>query len=179
MAKFFTVDRRGYLHTGMELHLTKHTDIIPQELQSHVDMMFPDGVSRHGDQYFLGSESHAAVASPAIELLFEYVRRAHFPYQPSRFKSFFAVETFSEAELFNQRYGEGKGTIWEIEATGWFRANMNLLTSNQTNLVFSYFAHSYWRGEPGPDQPLWEMLLTPPVRVLAQVLTPPLGSVSV
>lgn len=169
MAKFLTVDRRGELRDGVELCAQRHFDINPSELQRHVDAMFPGGVSRHGDWYFLHSGSLANVASPAIELLFEYVRRAHFLDRPSRFTSYFGVESLPEAQTFNQRFADGKAAIWEVEATSWFRGNMDLLTSTQSNLVYSYFAHLYWQGAPGPIQPFWENLLIPPVRVLRKV----------
>ncbi len=170
MPRFFTVDRLGGLSQGIELRIQHYLDINPPHLQEHVDFMFPEGVSRHGDSFFLSSGSRANIASPAIEILFEYVRRAHFPDKPSRFMSFFAVDTLSAATDFNNRYGEGRAAIWEVEAPEHFRANMALLESNQTTLVYSYFAHLYWKGEAGPIEPFWEVLLVPPVKVIRQVL---------
>lgn len=170
MAKFFTVDRWGTLSEGMELCTQRHTDINLPELQEHVDFLFSDGVSRHGDAYFLSNESKASVTSPAIELLFEYVRRSYFPNKPSRFTSFFGVSSLPAAVEFNARFGARKGAIWEVEASDYFRGDMNLLTSNATTLVHSYFAHLYWKGEDGPIQPFWEVLLVPPVRVLRQII---------
>ena len=170
MAIFYTVDRSGKLKEGMELNTQRHGDILPAELQQHVDFMFPNGVSKHGDSYFLSSGSKANIASPAIEILFEYARRAHFQDKPSRFTSLFGVDSLLSATDFNTRYAEGKAGIWEVDADVYFRGNMNLLTSNQTTLVYSYFAHLYWKGETGPIPPFWEYLLTPPVRVLRRVV---------
>lgn len=82
MNTFFTVDRVGTLTKGLEIDLVKYKDIRPAELQNHVDSMFPKGVSRHGDYYFLGNESFAKVTNPSIEILFEYVRRARYGYAP-------------------------------------------------------------------------------------------------
>ena len=172
MTKFFTVDRSGTLTQGMKIAIHRHTDIDPPSLQKHVDVMFPNGVSKHGDSYFLSSGSRANVTSPAIELLFEYVRRAHFSDRPSRFTSFFAVDSLPAATAFNDKYGGGAAAIWEVEADAYFRGNMTLLTSNQTNLVYSYFAHLYWSGEIGPVdvEPFWEFLLACPVKVLRLVV---------
>jgi hypothetical protein len=46
---------------------------------------------------------------------------------------------------------------------------MNLLTSQETTLVYSWFAHAYWSGERGPVDPFWECLLIPPIKVLGTV----------
>ena len=166
MIELFTVDRAGTLREGDVLNLTKYADIAPPELQVHADAMFPLGVSRHGNQYFLGSGSKGSVASPAIELLFEYVRRASFPDRPSRFTSWFATESITDAATFRARYCAGTGVIRRVQAPTTHRANMHLLTSNQTVLVYSWFAHLYWSGEAGPVQPFWEHLLVPPVEIL-------------
>jgi len=175
MPTFFTVDRSGALASGMEIAIRRHTDINPPFLQKHVDAMFPDGVSKHGDLYFLNNESRANVTGPAIELLFEYVRRAHFPDKPSRFASFFAVDSLPAAIEFNAKYGGGAAAIWEVEANAHFRGDMTLLTSGQSNLFYSYFAHLYWSGEAGPEKPFWEILLACPVKVL-QLAVPAVGT---
>ena len=168
MKQFYTVDRLSKLQGGQVLQLLKSKDLHPKELQTHVDALFADGVSPHGDKYFLRNSSLASVASPAIEFLFEYVRRAHSPRRPSRFQSWFATESIEDAKSFRTKFG-GSGPIWQVTAAIHFRANMNLLTSNHTSLVYSWFAHTYWRGEAGPVDPFWEVLLVPPVRVLERV----------
>src|SRR5688572_19219852 len=172
-ARFFHVDRNNTLVAGVELNLVKHNNIRepgaanPLELQAHVDAMFPDGVSKHGDQYFLGAGSLAAVATPAIELLFEYVRCAHYNDRPSRMTSWFAVESVQRARAFRTQYG-GQGSIWRVEAPAHFRADMNLLTLRGSVLQSSRDAHKYWQGTAGP-LPQWEYLLTPPITVVELV----------
>lgn len=169
MREFYTVDRVCTLYQGQTLELVRFNDLQPPDLQSHVDQMFPDGVSRHGDQYFLKNSSWANIASPAIELLFEYIRRSHFPNRPSRFQSWFGVESFENAQVFRARFDAGSGAIWRVASREFFQANMNLLTSQQTTLVYSWFAHTYWRGESGQVTPFWEFLLVPPVHVIERV----------
>ena len=166
MRQFYIVDRIGTLRQGQVLNLERFNDLKPPQLQSHVDEMFPNGVSRHGERYFLKNSTYASVASPAIELLFEYVRRAHFPERPSRFQSWFAVDSITDAKGFRNRFGQGQGAIWRVASETVWQADMNLLTAHQTTLVCSWFAHTYWRGEAGPGQTFWEFLLTPPVHVL-------------
>lgn len=169
MREFYTIDRLGTLKEGEVFNLTRFSDLNPKELQTHVDLMFPDGVSRHGDEYFLKNSSRANVASPAIELLFEYVRRAYFKDCPSRFQSWFGVESVKDAVAFRNEFGGGVGSVWVISAKRFFRGNMRLLTSNQTTLVYSYFANIYWRGETGPISGFWEVLLQPPIHVIRKV----------
>lgn len=125
--KFFRVDRHDFLYIDRVLQLEKYSDIDPPHLQAHADLIFPEGVSKHGDQHFLGGGNRIEPIS-TIELLFEYVRQAHFNHRPSRFTSFFAVETYAEAEVFNEKFCGNIGKIWEVEATKHFRADMSLLT---------------------------------------------------
>lgn len=165
MAQFYSLDRLGTLNQDLEIRLTRYNDINPAELQQHVDLLFPDGLSRHGEQYFLKNDSSPRFSAPSIEMLFEYVRRACFPDRPSRFQSMFAFESLNEAIEFKARYGNGQGTIWQIESIEYFKADMGLLILGNTILVHSYLAHKYWKGEAG-ERPIWEVLLVPPIRVI-------------
>jgi hypothetical protein len=161
------VDRRETLSQGKIINLTKFGDIKPPELQVHVDDMFPAGVSNHGDQYFLNNNQKATIASPSIEIIYEYVRRASFSNKPSRFQSFFACGSELGAINFRQRYGKETDSIWLVEAEEYFMGDMNLLQIENSILVISYFANKYWRGEPG-DNPFWEILLNPPISVVSK-----------
>src|SRR5437867_2966643 len=129
MPRFFHVDRRGTLTDGALIELVRHDDVSPPTLQAHVDTLFPDGVTEHGRQYFVGFQVIGPVQEPAIELLFEYVRRAGFPERPSRFQSVFAFETVDEARRFRGEMGAAGASIWEVEveAETAFRADMNYL----------------------------------------------------
>ena len=147
----------------------KFKDIEPPELQIHVDEIFPDGVSKHGDQYFLNNNQLATIASPSIEIIYEYVRRASHLDKPSRFQSFFACGSELEALNFRQQYGKETDSIWLVEAEEYFMADMNLLKINHSILVISYFANKYWKGEHN-DNPFWEILLKPPILVVSRVV---------
>ncbi|MFL1407374.1 hypothetical protein ACJO2E_18675 [Marinobacter sp. M1N3S26] len=177
MEKFYTVDRTGSLKEGLEISLNS-PEINSPELQEHMLSMFPEGLSHHGVSYFVSSESRADSPSQSIELLFEYVRQAHYPELMSRFQSFFACQSIEEARLFRQNYGTGDEKIYEVLARGrYFKANMRLLDNNQTSLCCSFLAHKYWRSETVslPNE-LWEILLELPVtigRVVGQHVTRP------
>lgn len=168
MTSFYIVDRQHSLREGLTIELTRYSDISPRELQLHVDDMFPDGLSSHGERYFLRSDALALVASPNIEILFEYVRRAAYPSRPSRFQSVFAFRTLADARIFRASYSTKTEPIWELHAQSYFIADMRLLTAGNSILWYSYLAHKYWKGEPSED-PLWEVLLVPPVTVLRSV----------
>ena len=69
MHSFYTVDRSGRLSKGLVIGLVKYDDITPNELQRHVDELFPSGFTNHGEQYFLKNTSVPTLVSPQVELL--------------------------------------------------------------------------------------------------------------
>jgi hypothetical protein len=177
MGRFFHLDRRAQLYEGVVIERVAHKDVQPSDLQEHVDAMFPKGVTEHGRQYFVGNTVIGPVQEPAIELLFEYVRRASFADTPSRFESVFAFNSLADAQQFRADTGAAGAAIWEVEAEPGLRADMNYLRLvGVSALTVSYFAHRYWAGESSaPDsapEALWEYLLLPPVRVVARVPEP-------
>jgi hypothetical protein len=170
MAVFYTVDRAGTLKPGLILGLERYSDVEPAFLQPHLDSLFPEGVTKHGELYLVQGGSTLAVASPAIELVWENVRRANFPAAPSRFQSTFATEDVDSARRFRDEYGQGVGSIWMVESSEGFKADMTLLSMGSSALVASYCADLYWSGRPNPGHTsMWEVLLTPPVRVVEPI----------
>lgn len=169
---FYTVDRKNSLKSGSIINLSKFTDITPQVLQHHLNDLFPEGVSRHGDQYFAGNfppfklNGNFPNVEGFIELLFEYVRKAYFPDRPSRFQSMYGLKTVEMAELFKQKIKLGDSPIKKIKSDKYFRADMSLLNPQESTLAYSYNAHKYWKGEAGSDNPFWEYLLSPPIEIL-------------
>lgn len=167
--RYFTVDRSKRLTEDQTIHLIKYDDIEPPELQAHVDSLFPDGVTFHGESYILQGRRPAKGVSEVIELLFEYVRRSLFSSCPSRFQSVFAFDHVAQALDFRNQYGGSDSLIWEIECEARFKADMQLLTLQGSLLVLSYNAHRYWRGESSGNEPVWEYLLIPPVKVIRKI----------
>lgn len=156
----------------------RYDDVQPRNVAAHVDALFPDGVSQHGEQYLLRGTSAADHVSPNIELVFEYVRRALFPEAPSRFTSVFGWETRADAEVGCTLIPTmGPGTpVWLIESDAGHRADMGLLALQGSILSMSLRAHRYWEGGTlGEDDgtvghtPAWELLMAPPVRVIERV----------
>ena len=171
MPIFYHVDRGSNLIEGQVLNLIHPTIQHPPEIPDLPDFgkkIFPDGISRHGDQYFY-SASRTDEKEPGIEVLLEYYRRAYFPNKPSRFQSWFGVESLDDACHFQTNFCKGEGVIWQVETDDYFKADMNIL-SHQTVLVFSYLANVYWSGQAAPHiSPFWEVLLIPPVKILRKV----------
>lgn len=187
MARFFHVDRDGNLSAGRVLQLVPWDavagDRIPDEsLQQHVEALFPQGLSRHGQGYLFWQGNLAFPSGPgvydadtlngmrsrAIELVYEYVRQASFDAQPSRYESWFGWESLDAARRFMATMGVSKAPIWEIEGRSVFRADMNLLMLD-TALRGSLSAHQYWRGEAGEGQvPQWEHFIATGAEVVAR-----------
>ncbi|MEU3473728.1 hypothetical protein [Rhodococcus sp. NPDC006774] len=123
----------------------------------------------HGEKYFVSANSTASVTSPAIELIWDNARRAHFIDAPSRMQSIFATASLADAQQFRDAHGPAS-PIFEVDATEAFRADMNLLHNHTSALATSYLAQLYWSQKPGSPNPFWEYLLRPPVRVGMRVL---------
>lgn len=157
------MDRLGTLAEGQVCRLEKYADVNPQVLADHVEELFPDGVSAHGERYFLRADAQALIVNPMLELFFEQVRRAAFAKRPSRLQSMFAVETLAEANQFQAQHGGV--AIYKVSAEVIFRGDMSLLQMGNSTLVVSWFAYQYWKGEAGPADPFWEYLLKCPVHV--------------
>jgi len=186
MTTFYSVDRRGFYKVGGTLDLTQ-TDprsgatpflnshlgwFTPDDLKQHIQRMFPEGLSLHGWQFtvcrhLICTDENGFKYTHnecAIELAFEYVRRAAFPNCPSRFQSFFAWDSLDAARTFKQA-GQ---PIYRLECEQSFRADSAWLNLNEQNAIGSYSAHRYWSGVPTPT-PKWEFLLKPPVRIIEQI----------
>jgi hypothetical protein len=166
---FFTIDRLGTLKAGSSCELVRYSDVSPKVLLEHVEEMFPDGLSSHGESYFLRNSANALHINPMLELVFEQVRRASFPQRPSRFQSTFAVDSLDAAHALRGRMKTPTARIFRVSSKQVAKADMNLLHSGSI-LVTSYLAHRYWSGEPHPERPaFWEYLLRCPVVVKEQV----------
>ena len=189
MPRFFHVDRASALHEGQILGLTGWAELPPDQkipdfaLQSHIEHLFPDGLSWHGRRYLFWQNTYAFPPQPglydaanldvmrshAIELLVEYVRRASFPEKPSRYQSLFCWSSREDADRFLSGTGGSGAALWEVEGESQFRADMNLLVLG-TALSSSLLTNRYWRGEPREDKPPhWEDFIGPGAQVLRRV----------
>jgi hypothetical protein len=142
------------------------------DLQQHLELLFPLGLSPHGWQYLAHRHDFKQINGAAFvnhdmvaELVFENVRRVAFPHAPSRLQSFFAWESADEARSFRQ----GDQKIYRLEADRYLRVDQRWLSLGVQNISALLAAHRYWEGK-GTNQPRWEVLLAPPVRILECVL---------
>lgn len=179
MPEFFSVDRLGRLSPGQALQVDLNLVGWPlyaisgyvsdAELEGFARDHFGTGLSRHGKDHLLSQHISGSVPiSPAIELVFELVRRASFPERPSRLSSAFGWSTLDEARKFKAQIRAPAAPTFRVSCDRSFRCDMDLLRMGNSILVAWLFADKYWRGEQGP-QPKWEELLIPPVTVLEQV----------
>ena len=173
MAQFFTVDNQKRLEVGRTVD--RSTDY-PSHCHDFMASLFPSGTCRWGEVFLLSEpltilrqqEQEQSVASltPAIELVFELVRRASYPQVPSRMTSLFCWEAPEEALEFQAEFRQGQETaIYVVEADDFFRADMNLLSLGPTSLTAWSNAVDYWSGKSSSN-PCWEILTVPPATVV-------------
>jgi hypothetical protein len=185
----YSVDRRGFYAVGGTLGLFKRDPrpgaqpflnsgdnwFSAADLAAHVEALYPDGLSLHGWEYMTWrlvpfTEPNSRIAftpnERAIELVFEYVRAASFPKQPSRFQSYFGWESLDEARIIATQSGR---PIYRIESDRTVRLDMQWLGLSDQNAIASYQAHKYWSGVATP-QPKWEVLMVSPVRVVETIV---------
>lgn len=182
MPEFYHVDRvRGRFNVGQIVTLVYDKSAITDRTNRAANFvsMFPDGVTYHGWEYLLNdrrSSPHQDTIG-IIEMLAEYIRRSHYPERLSRFQSFFACKTIQDAERFISLYpitmpgGQTKhqGDIWLVQCdTVAFQGDMTYLGLGDCWIDAITKLHLYWSGESGQD-PLWEVLLKPPVTMIKKV----------
>ncbi|WP_025733029.1 DUF2441 domain-containing protein [Carnimonas nigrificans] len=184
---YYTVDRNESLVGGSEIKLKQFKDITPAALQNLVDTEFPNGLSKHGEIYYLCSKAqfispkeiaHRLVdgLEPSlgypIDLLWEQVRRARFSEHPSRFQCIFGWETVEYAKQQAQSLGWKDKPIYEVFPSGkTFIANMSLLFATSSNLMVNHLANEYWEGNNGPEEfsVVREVLIDLPATIGKQV----------
>jgi hypothetical protein len=166
VATYFHVHRRDGLAPGHVIAL-EHYAAFPPELEAHLRVLFPDGLTRHGATYLglIPERFEDSKQNGWREAIFEFVRRSAAPDAPSRFQSVFACASLDEAQIFRRSVCGGEGSIYAVEAGDAFRVNMSLLNESASYLAVFEAAHSYWRGERGFWPEAWEHLLIPPVTV--------------
>jgi hypothetical protein len=175
VARYFTVDRTSTLHPGLVFD-RQEIALDPPEMQQFARDLFPDGVTRHGWQYFVNPVQllapGGANASFISDFAFELVRRSYAPHRPSRYTSVFGWGSVEDAVAFRTTFCAGQGSVWELDGPAEaFRADMRCLNIGGTSLSTWYLACRYWDGEPNDAnaEPMWEYLLELPVTVVDRV----------
>jgi hypothetical protein len=162
---FYHMDIHEFLRPGKVVGLMP----APMEGRTQVEnaevkRWFPMGVSRFGFELLCRrAETEAFLAQ---ETTLESIRRRYYPDRPSRYTSFFAFVSVVDFERYRYQSPHSEGRIWKVEAGGGFRADMNLFPKWCPN--WEDCAQEYWR-QGQSRSPLFEYLLTPPVRALEEI----------
>ncbi|MGN7183630.1 hypothetical protein [Cytobacillus kochii] len=172
--EFYHIDRRGFLSENQVIDLIPSSTKGNKDIfKEHANFMFPRGLSEHGKQYLNAANSVDSIT----EWFYEYIRRTDFYNRPSRFESVFAFGNMVDLQRFRtQSKMEQIFPIYKIQSSNFFKADMNLVGNQPSPLATSLFAHYYWSGETNIDinkkfnlTPLWEYLLTGPIKVLERI----------
>jgi len=177
MQTFYSADRRGFYQAGGSLNLFLQSPRFPlqqsstgatvQQLQAHLQALFPGGLSLHGWDYV--TDPNLNPRDVANDLLIEYVRQAAFPHRPSRLQAYFAFPTLTEVQVWTATRPEGeiKG-IYELTSSQPCKVDQAWLRMGTQGAHASYHAHQYWAAAASPS-PNWEYILPCPVQVGARV----------
>lgn len=184
MAKYYTADSANGLRPFCQIIQGDYKPKQP-ELTAFLTQMYPDGLSKHGHNYLynpgpLIGDANGESLALLIGLVFELVRRSHFPDKPSRYQSLFACQQISEVKAFREKLADERNED-EIRTTAIYevitdetvhRGDMRLLSDDCPVLELYRQAHLYWSGEPAPVKegeeegtPFWELLIPLPVFV--------------
>lgn len=189
MEKYYTADHANGLFPFCQVILGGYT---PKQVEQAIflNQMYPDGLSRHGHNYLynpgpLMDDDSVESRALLIGLVFELVRRSHFPNKPSRYQSLFACQEISEVKQFRELLADQRGedeirtaAIYEVLTEDVVhRGDMNLLSDDCPVLELYHRAYLYWSGEPAPvkegeeeETPFWELLIPLPVLIGQRIL---------
>lgn len=170
----YHIDRTNSLTEGQIVRLFP----VISEYPFMAHKMFPNGISVHGFHYINEKVQHEGDNSPAfytLEYELELIRRCYFPNLPSRYQSFFALESPDDIILWKNMF-PSDCTIWEVEfdEEQCIKRDARLLTPSISLNVPKpyasisesfYYCGLYWDGH-FTDNPLPELLVVPPVKIL-------------
>lgn len=171
---FYHVDRRDALAAGETVELEPIGEAETDD-GSVLEALYPDGLSNHGRYYCtqdLYDQDSDDLWDFSCELIFEQVRAAEFPERPSRLQSVFGFRTLQEAEEFAETFVDSPCSIWRVTTDEFFVGDMELVDAED----YAHGVHQanyYWRGRTFVTDPLWEVLLVPPVEVVEHVAETP------
>lgn len=172
----YHIDRDNTLQEGQIISLYKNNESSFLE-----NTIFPDGLSYHGLHYLDESFQNLCGNQPSFYVLeyeLELIRKSYFPNLPSRFQSFFAIESIEENKKWDGIFSDDC-TIWEIEfdESNCIIRDSNLLQptlkTENSNIVFSpkdsfLYGYHYWSGY-NTTNPRMELLIKPPIKIIKKV----------
>ena len=194
---FYHIDRNHSLHEGQIVNLVNPHTTDDDNVNKMSHDLFPDGLSFNGCNYirnlnnpdqngFVSKETHSLLITWLIETNFEFVRRIKFSNSISRFQAFFALENIEDANCW-PKFNLQNSLIWEVsaESNEYEKLDSSLLIGGLFYPTFSYyasreykFAVDYWSARSS-DNPRYEILIKPPIKVLRQISIPSLGQSNV
>lgn len=138
MTTYYTVDSGNY-YSPRIVARSISPSIQPVELHNMVTRLFPRGVSKHGDSYFLSANAIAGQINFSIDWGLEFYRRAMRPDAPSRYECIFACESLASAIAFRSQYRNPNSPIYEVDAdeNSIHKGDMALLNNANSCLVYT------------------------------------------
>jgi hypothetical protein len=171
--EFYHFDRLGNLKEGDSLSLSPIS--INSELKglkNHAAELFENGVSRFGLNYL----NQVGTPETTREWFWEYIRRSNYAHRPSRFQSFFGFATLEDIEVLKRQFKVQNGNTYIIKCDKFFKADMNLVSYQNSPMLLSWLADTYWTGNTIDElnakfnrKPVWEYLLTGEVKVVRKI----------
>lgn len=180
--KYYTADRTKVIKKGDIFDLYTKPQNLPsaiaaiderfckkEELKSYLSEFFPSGISYHGMQYLLDNNNFISsnypepliTLSPAIEIIYETIRRCEFPDKPSRMTCAYACLTIQDAQNY---FNDASLPIFEISTNKkHFIADSSLLKIGSNHLSTLVMARKYWSGSTSEDPQLEVLIECPAV----------------
>ena len=174
----YHIDRGHSLSDGQTLDLQKPYEDYPKHLE-YIKALFPSGkVGMLGKKYTYPNYGDSADNHNYIqETIFELVRQKWFPDMPSRFRSFFSLESIEDVKHWLSFFVNDNATepiIWEVEVKdvlvldAYWRDVRNTRTDLDPAHSF-YAANQYWSKQHYHESPRLEILSSFPVKVIRKV----------
>lgn len=178
--KAYHIDRLKLLRPNQIIQIDKFYKAPLDELQTLISDYYPDGLSKHANQYYLHPTNEYNVGNSVYELLFEYERKLNFPELISRYQAFFALQTLDDVKdwlSFFDSKNQYKFPVWEIDTldSKVQEYDSSLLgggpldgLKNFYPLTAIHHANEYWSGSTS-ETPRKELLIYPKVKVLKKI----------
>ncbi|MBZ0099833.1 MAG: DUF2441 domain-containing protein [Taibaiella sp.] len=182
MPEFFHVSRNDISHIKRIINMPVDHEhwyceaegfFTKEQYINTVNQLFPQGTTRHGQQYVLSSyqtttDMKYISHENSIETSFELIRRLKFPNRTSRFEVVFGCLNLEDARQVRRETFGGVGSIYKVECENYFEADMNLLKTFNNFNALMIMADRYWSGYKS-ENPFMEVLMKPEVKIVGLV----------
>ncbi len=179
--ELYTLDRSGSCTIGSSLilqpplydsdHFHGQDLETSSEIVDTLRWLVADGLTSHGRRHLMepfNLNQGFVQANPIVDLVFELIRIHGYPDKPSRYQSVFGATTADGIRQFRSEFGQPHQRIFKVECQKYFEADMRLVSLGASAASAINLARKYWSGQSSVN-PLWEVLMVPPVLVLEQI----------